>query len=134
MVHANEYFNDKVKPQLGPKCEYNGPITDAEKSEFLGNAMALLFPIRWREPFGIVMAESLACGTPVIGTRIGSVPEIIRHGKTGFICDSVGDMIKAIHEIGSIERQTCRLEAEQRFSSSSMLFKVLTVYGELLYR
>jgi glycosyltransferase involved in cell wall biosynthesis len=129
---AIDFFNRKVKPYLRQNCEWIGAINDTQKSEFLGGALATLFPIRWSEPFGIVMAESLACGTPVIATPMGSVPEVIKHGKTGFICDSVEEMVQAVHNIQQIDRAACRLEAENRFSADAFLNQVLELYRELL--
>lgn len=129
---ATEFFDKKVKPYLGNHCEWIGAINDEQKSEFLGGAVATLFPIRWQEPFGIVMPESLACGTPVIATRMGSVPEVIKDGKTGFICDSVAEMVQAVHNVEEIDRANCRAEAEKRFSADTFMNQVLELYEELL--
>ena len=89
-------------------------------------------PILWDEPFGIVMAEALACGTPVIGLRRGSVPEIVRHGITGFICDSVGEMVEAVGSLSSIDRHNCRLDAETRFGDRVIVDAYERLYESLV--
>jgi glycosyltransferase involved in cell wall biosynthesis len=113
---GREFFEQTIKPQLGSHIEWLGPVDDMAKQRLLGNASALLFPIRWPEPFGIVMAESLACGTPILATRCASTPEVIDHGVTGFLCDSEGDMVAAVKQLPTIDRSTCRRVAEERFS------------------
>lgn len=129
---AKEYFEREVRPHLGLTCEYIGPVDDAAKATLLGGATALLFPIQWREPFGIVMAEALACGCPVIGWRNGSVPEVVKHGETGFIVDSVEQMADAIRNIGTIDRAACRRDAEERFSPTALVDGYLRVFDRLL--
>lgn len=124
---AQVYYADRVKPELDQQIEYIGPVDDAAKGQLLGGAAALLFPIQWREPFGIVMAEALACGCPVIAWRNGSVPEIVRHGETGYIVDSVDDMAAAIRRIGEIDRAACRRDAEERFSPQVLVDGYLSV-------
>ncbi|HSN66266.1 MAG TPA: glycosyltransferase, partial [Fusibacter sp.] len=119
------FFETAIKPKLGYGCEWIGPVDDRQKNELLGHALALLFPIRWNEPFGIVMIESLACGTPVIATHCASTPEIIDHGKTGFLCDSVNDMIKAAKNLHTINRLNCRIAVETSFSADTMIEKYL---------
>ncbi|NTW83665.1 MAG: glycosyltransferase family 4 protein, partial [Chlorobiaceae bacterium] len=105
-------------------------VDDRRKVELLKNAKALLNTIDWPEPFGLVMIEALACGTPVIVRGCGSAPEVITHGKTGFICDSRMDFIEAIRNIGRISRKACRDEFERRFSLEEMVDN----YEELYYR
>ena len=124
------YFEHEVEPFLdGDHVTYTGPVSDGEKNRLLGGAAALLMPVLWDEPFGIVMAEALACGTPVIGLRRGSVPEVVQHEVNGFVCDSVDEMVSAIGRIPTIDRRICRLSMETQFSN----YSVVTAY-EQLYR
>ena len=116
-----EYYEAEIKPMMDhPLVEYIGEIGEHEKEEFLGEAAALLFPIDWPEPFGLAMIEALTCGTPVIAFRRGSVPEVIDHGVTGFIVDTVEEMVQAISQVRRLDRQTCRSVAVERFSSHRM--------------
>lgn len=125
----HEYF-EQIKPMFDhPLVEYIGEITESEKGEFLGNAMALLFPIDWMEPFGLVLIESLACGTPVVAYSKGSVPELLQHGVDGFIVDNQEDAIKAVENIGLIDRQECRKTFEDRFTAARMATDYLRVYS-----
>ena len=103
-----------------PLVEYIGEIGDGEKQEFLGNAKVLLFPIDWPEPFGLVMIEAMACGTPVIALRRGAVPEIVEHGRTGFVVGDLDEAIAATERIGEISRQRCRELFEERFTAARM--------------
>lgn len=124
-----EYFESEILPLLSdPGVEFIGEIGDHEKGEFLGNARALLFPINWPEPFGLVMMESLACGTPVVAFRCGSVPEVIDHGVTGFIVTSIDEAVEAIERIGELSRQKCRQVFEERFSAERMARDYLAIY------
>lgn len=124
-----DYFIKEVLPHCdGEMIKYIGAIDDIAKNELLGSAAALLFPIEWDEPFGIVMVEAFACGTPVIAFGRGAAPEVIRHKVTGFICNSIDDMVEAIRNIPLIERANCRREAEEHFSD-----KVITEKYEQLY-
>jgi glycosyltransferase involved in cell wall biosynthesis len=116
-----EYWEATIKPLLGSDVEMIGELGGARKAAFLRDAAALLFPVRWPEPFGLVMVEALACGTPVLALRYGSVPEVIRDGVTGFVRDSEEGLIRAVELLASIDRASCRAEAEQRFSSSAMV-------------
>jgi glycosyltransferase involved in cell wall biosynthesis len=127
------YFEHTVAPLLkDPLVEYIGEIGDSEKNEFLGNAYALLFPINWPEPFGLVMIEAMACGTPVIAYRHGSIPEVIEDGVTGFIVDGPKDAIRAAERISMLSRKRCRRVFEQRFSASRMAADYLAVYQRLI--
>jgi glycosyltransferase involved in cell wall biosynthesis len=127
------YFEDRIAPLLkGPLVEYVGEIADGEKDEFLGNAYALLFPIDWPEPFGLVMIEAMACGTPVIAYRHGAIPEVIEDGVTGFIVDGLEDAIRAAERISTLSRKHCRRVFEQRFSASRMAEDYLTIYQRLI--
>lgn len=126
----SKYFETRIKPHLhGNRIRYVGPVDDVKKNDLIGQSAALLMPVLWEEPFGIVMAESLACGTPVIGFNRGSVPEIIDDGRTGFVCDTAAEMARAVENLSSIRRLECRIDAETRFSDSV----VVNAY-EALYR
>lgn len=123
------YFDEHVKPHLSDKILYLGMIDKAQLAKYYQKAAALLVPIHWEEPFGLTMAEAMSCGTPVIAFRRGSVPEIIRDGKTGFIVDNTADMIDAIENIGKIKRQDCRKHVEQNFTIERMVSN----YEKVLY-
>jgi glycosyltransferase involved in cell wall biosynthesis len=128
-----QYFEEVVRPLLDdPRVEFVGEIGGEERNRFLGEAVALLFPIDWPEPFGLVMIEALACGTPVLAMRRGSVPEIIVHGRTGFIVDSEDDLVEAVRHVHRIDRAACRREMERRFSDSRMAVAYERVYASLL--
>jgi glycosyltransferase involved in cell wall biosynthesis len=130
-----EYFDDVIAPLLhDPLVEYVGEIGEGEKNEFLGNAYALLFPIAWPEPFGLVMIEAMACGTPVIAYRQGSVPEVMEEGVTGFIVHSLEDAVRAAERIPSLSRQRCRQLFEGRFSASRMARDYLAIYQRVVDR
>jgi len=128
-----EYFRNDIKPLLDhPLIEYIGEINETEKNDFLGNAYALLFPINWPEPFGLVMIEAMACGTPVIAFRRGSVPEVMHHGETGFIVNNVNEAIEAVEKIPTISRHCCRYIFETRFSTQHMAEDYLKAYNNLI--
>lgn len=128
-----EYFTQAIEPLLdGPYVEMVGEIGDAEKGEFLGNAKALLFPIDWPEPFGLVMIESLACGTPVIAFEHGSVPEVLRHGHTAFVVHDMPAAIAAAKSISQIDRRECRRDFEARFSVQAMAHSYEEAYARIL--
>ena len=118
---GREYFETRVRPQLGDGIEWVGAVDDAAKVAFLQNAAALLVPIQWDEPFGLVVAEALACGTPVIAMLRGSMPELIRHGVTAFLCRSTDEMMDAVGRLGAIDRRACREDCEARFSADRMV-------------
>jgi glycosyltransferase involved in cell wall biosynthesis len=117
-----EYFEQEIKPHLGDRCEWVGPYDDAMKAKLVSGARALLFPINWPEPCALVVLESLAAGTPVIATRCASTPEIVDHGRTGFLCDNVDDIVASMARIDTIDRRVCREDAVRRFS--------IPAYGE----
>jgi glycosyltransferase involved in cell wall biosynthesis len=128
-----QYFHTEIEPLLSdPLIEYLGEITDAEKHEFLGHAMALVCPYDWPEPFGLVLIEALACGTPVLAYRRGSIPEIIEDRATGFVCEGLDEMTAAIQRIPEIDRRRCRWTFEQRFSVERMAQDYLQVYEQAL--
>ncbi len=127
-----KYFEEKIEPLLAqPHVEYIGEIGEHEKSEFLGNAAGLLFPIAWREPFGLVMIEAMACGTPVIAFRNGSVPEVLENGLTGYIADSELAAAKAAAQIGTLDRKRIRAEFERRFTAHRMAGNYVEQYQKL---
>lgn len=126
------YFHQQIQPHIdNQQVQYLGPVNDRQKNDLLGSAAALLMPILWDEPFGIVMAEALACGTPVIGLRRGSVPEVIRDGVTGFVCDDVETMAKTVARLSVLDRQDCRVDAERRFSQRALVDAYETLYAEV---
>jgi glycosyltransferase involved in cell wall biosynthesis len=134
-VVDRDYFEAVIKPLLAPpEVEYIGEISDAEKSDFLGNALALLFTIDWPEPFGLAMIEALACGTPVIARPCGSVPEVIRPGVGGFIADRVAELVAAVGEASRLSRERCRREFEERFTVDIMVDRYEEVYQRLIAR
>jgi len=127
-----EYFETQIAPLLDhPLVEYVGEISDAEKRDFLGDAAAVLCTYDWPEPFGIVLIEALACGTPVLAYRRGSIPEIIEDGVTGFICDSLSDMVAAIDRLPQIQRRRCRDSFEARFTVQRMAEDYLALYERM---
>ena len=103
-----QYFDECVRPLLGGNVEYLGELNAEEKYQLLGGAFALLNPIQWPEPFGLVMIEALACGTPVIATGCGSAPEIIADGDTGFVRTELSALAEALHRVGELDRNRCR--------------------------
>src|SRR5439155_11247220 len=123
----------KIKPLLAnPNVEYIGEITERQKAEFLGNAYAQLFLIDWPEPFGLTMIEAMACGTPTIAFNCGSVPEVISHGVTGLIVDSVLEAVRAVEEASTLDRTVCRQEFERRFTAPSVDREYLNLYRSIL--
>jgi glycosyltransferase involved in cell wall biosynthesis len=133
MERDRDYFEHVVRPLLSePGVELIGEVGGAQKDDFLRNAAALLFPIRWPEPFGLVMPEALACGTPVLALREGSVPEVIEDGVTGFIRHFEDELVQAVERILELDRARCRSEAERRFSPASMADGYEQIYAHLL--
>jgi glycosyltransferase involved in cell wall biosynthesis len=126
------YFDAEIRPHLnGQYVQYIGPVDDSVKNQLLGEAAALLMPVLWEEPFGIVMAEALACGTPVIGLNRGAVPEVVEDGVNGYVCDSVQEMVEAVGRLGSIDRQGCRIVMEKRFSDRTIVTDYLRIYKQV---
>ena len=127
-----EYFDKVIEPLLDhPLVDYIGEIGDDRKQAFLGNAQALLFPIDWPEPFGIVMIEAMACGTPVVAYRSGSVPEVMEQGRTGFVVRELDDAIEAVRRLRYLSRARCREVFEARFTAQRMAHDYLDVYARL---
>ncbi len=128
-----EFFEREVKPFLdGERIVYLGEISEEEKVELVGGARGFLFPIQWEEPFGLVMAESLACGTPVITTNWGAAPEIIEDGKTGFVVHDLDEFPRAMEALDQIDPAVCRSEAERRFSPHAMALRYATLFQQVL--
>jgi glycosyltransferase involved in cell wall biosynthesis len=129
------FFKERIEPFLdGQNVEFVGEVSDHNKSAFLGGAKALLFPIDWPEPFGLVMIEAMACGTPVIALPRGSVPEIVTDGETGFIVENEEDAVDAITRIGELDRRYVRAAFERRFSARQMAQQYLQCYSDLISR
>lgn len=130
-----EYFQEVITPLLeDPLVEFMGEIGEPEKQDFLGNALALLFPIDWPEPFGLVMIEAMACGTPVIAYGNGAAPEVVDQGVTGYIVHNQDEAEKAVHRLENLDRRLCRATFERRFSVTRMAEEYMTVYRKLLER
>ena len=128
-----DYFTSTIEPLLShPLVEYIGEIGESEKSDFLGHARALLFPIDWPEPFGLVMIESIACGTPVVAFRGGSVEEIIDHGVTGFVVEDLDQAITATRQVDALDRRICRQQFDERFTATRMADDYVQVYTQLV--
>ena len=127
------YFEEEIKLLLEhPLVEYVGPVDDEKKRFYLQRAKALLFPIKWEEPFGIVLAEAMACGTPVIGFDRGSVPEVVQEGKNGFIVENVDEMALAVNKVKTLDNQQIRRDAEMRFSPKNITNKYLELIRDFL--
>jgi glycosyltransferase involved in cell wall biosynthesis len=123
------YFDNEIKPHIdGVNVEFVGEVNDVQKNELLGKSLAFLMPIEWNEPFGIVMIEAMACGTPVIAFPYGSVPEVVEEGITGFVVKDKEEMIKAVGEINKIDRSLCRQTAEKRFDVSVIAKQYLSLF------
>jgi glycosyltransferase involved in cell wall biosynthesis len=130
-----DYWNGWIKPELGQNgVDYVGPVDDRAKNELLGSAAALVVPIQWDEPFGIVFAEALACGTPVITCRRGAAPEIVRDGIDGFLIQNADDGSRAVEKLGVIDRHRCRERAEQAFSVAVVVPQYEALYGAMVQR
>ena len=128
-----EYFNTYINPHLNKKIKYVGELTEGQLSDFYGSAKACLYPIEWEEPFGLVVAESMACGTPVIAYRRGSMSELIEDGKTGFVIDSKIDLlVDAMKKIDQISRTLVRQQVEKKFSKERMVEDYEKAYYEIL--
>jgi glycosyltransferase involved in cell wall biosynthesis len=128
-----EFFEQEIAPQIdGQQIQYLGEINHAEKAELLGNATITLFPITWQEPFGLVMIESMATGTPVIGINLGSVPEVIAQGVSGFVCQTYDEMAAMIPAALELNRQTCREYVENKFSVAQMVDGYEKVFKKII--
>ena len=128
------YFETKIKPHLGKNIEYLGMLDYYQLAKLYGKAKAVLYPLRWQEPFGLVLIESMACGTPVIGFKKGSLPEIIKDKKTGFIVKDVNEMVRAVKKIDQIDRRECRKWVEENFSKEKMVERYEKIFLNLVKR
>ncbi|MEH1888356.1 MAG: glycosyltransferase family 4 protein [Nostoc sp.] len=128
-----EYFEKEIKPHIdGKQIEYLGEANHIQKNALMGGAVATLFPITWREPFGLVMVESMASGTPVIAIKLGSTEEVISHGKTGFLCNNIQECISAIDQVTELDRYACRQHVENIFSVKHMTDGYEAVYQQVI--
>jgi len=125
-----QYFKTEIEPHIdGEQIQYVGAVGDMEKNNYLGQAKALLFPIEWNEPFGMVMIEAMACGTPVIAFNRGSVSEVINEGISGFIVNNIDEMANAVNKIFAIDRTQCRNIARERFNVTTIAHKYLNLFN-----
>lgn len=127
-----EYFKKEIKPHLSSKIKFLGELSQKQLSKFYGNAKALLYPIEWEEPFGLVMVESMACGTPVIVSNRGSAKEVVKHGKTGFVTNNTKELLVAMKEVEKISRLACRKWVEKKFTVEKMVENYERVYYQIL--
>ena len=131
--HEAVYWKEQIAPWIGRDgIEYVGPVDDVQKNELLGQASAMVVPIQWNEPFGIVFAESLACGTPVIACPRGALPEIVRPGIDGFLINSIEEGCAAVAKVGALSRAACRQRAESHFSARAVVARYIELYERLL--
>jgi glycosyltransferase involved in cell wall biosynthesis len=131
--NEQDYFDREIKHLLeDPLIEFVGEIGEDEKQEFLGKAAALLFPIDWPEPFGLVLIEAMACGTPVIAYPFGSVPELIEDGQIGFLVKDIAEAVAAVHRIAEIDRRTCRQVFERHFTATRMAAEYVELYRQVI--
>lgn len=135
IIQDEEYYNRWVKPHIdGEKVVYVGSAGPEKRNELLGGAYALLHPINFAEPFGLSVVEAMACGTPVVAFNRGSMPELIRHGVTGFLCRDMEEAVVALHHVPQIDRRACRQWVEQRFTAQRMVTDYIRVYREIFLR
>jgi glycosyltransferase involved in cell wall biosynthesis len=128
-----DFFAHRVRPLIdGRRVHYVGPVNHAEKNELLRHAAALLFPVRWPEPFGIVMIEAMACGTPVVACALGAVPEVIEPGRTGYFADTIDELVALVPNALALDRRVVRRAAEERFSHTRMAGEYLDAYRMVL--
>lgn len=128
-----DYYESRIKPVIdGQLVEYIGEICEADKKDFLGNALALIFPIDWEEPFGLVMIEAMSCGTPIIAFSRGSVPEVIRDGISGFMVHDIEGAVRALAKIGTLNRRLCRDYFEEKFTASRMATDYVAAYKRII--
>jgi glycosyltransferase involved in cell wall biosynthesis len=128
------YFAEQIMPLLTDEVDVAGEVTGDAKLALLGAAKALLNPIQWAEPFGLVMIEAMACGTPVIACPNGAAPEIVDTGSTGFLCSDPAELVAAIHRVDQLNRDACRAAAIQRFSTTRMTADHVALYEEMVTR
>jgi len=126
------YFSEYIEPYLSDRIRWIGEVNESERNELMAKALCFLHPVTWREPFGLTLIESMACGTPVVAFNRGSIPEIVKNGETGFVADDVETMIEAVMDIRSINRKRCRAYALENFSASRMTDDYEAVYRKVL--
>jgi glycosyltransferase involved in cell wall biosynthesis len=126
------YWAEQVEPLLGDDVEVHGECDQGQKADLLARAAALVFPIQWPEPFGLVMTEAMACGTPVVAWRNGSVPEVVDDGVTGFVVDSMDELVRAIGRVGELDPRAARARVEERFSAAAMVTGYERAYERVL--
>jgi glycosyltransferase involved in cell wall biosynthesis len=134
VVHDRTYFHERVEPELGPQVSYVGSVGPEERDGLLGGAVALLHLISFAEPFGLSVIEALATGTPVIAFPLGSLPELVVDGRTGFLVPDVDAAVAAVGQLGELRRSDCRAEAEQRFSAERMVADYETLFADVVMR
>jgi len=134
LIQDENYFKEKIEPQLSPDVVYIGNAEPAERNKLLRNAYALLHPINFNEPFGMSVAEAMLCGTPVIAFNRGSMPELVKHEKTGFLVNNINEAVEAVNEVKSIIRQDCRDWSESQFSCDKMVDDYLGLYKRVLFK
>jgi glycosyltransferase involved in cell wall biosynthesis len=128
-----DYYESKIAPLLDhPLVDFIGEVGEKEKEELLGNALGLLYPIDWPEPFGLAMIEAMACGTPVVAYNCGSVPEVVDEGLTGFVVNSHREAVAAVKKLSQLDRKICRSVFEKRFSAERMVDDYLTIYESMI--
>jgi len=127
-AHEQQHWEHAVAPRLGSDVTVLDDLAHDAVLGVVAAARAMVFPIQWDEPFGLVMAEALACGTPVITRPLGAAPEIVRHGETGFLCDGVDEMVRAVREAAQISPAACRARVAQRYSAEAMIDGYEDVY------
>jgi glycosyltransferase involved in cell wall biosynthesis len=127
-----DYFEKEVKPYLNERIVYVGPVNDQQKNTLLRQAAAFLMPVQWNEPFGIVMAEAMACGTPVLGFPYGSIPEVVENNVNGFVCKDIEEMILRVGDMAAIDRHKVRQVAEARFSDNKIVMDYLALYKKMI--
>ena len=132
IIQDENYFNEKIKPQLNLQIEYIGPVGPERRNDLLGKAFALLHPINFNEPFGMSVAEAMLCGTPVIAFNKGAMPELIKHEQTGFLVDNVDEAVEAIGWLKNIKRLNCYNWAVSQFSSDKVVSDYLKLYEQIL--
>ena len=132
-IEYQSYFDEQVKPYIdGSQITYIGAVDDNQKNKLLGSAAAFLMPVLWDEPFGIVMAEAMACGTPVLGLRRGAVPEVIAHGVTGYVGDTTDELVAAVGQLNKLARSACRERTERLYSDRTIIDAYLAVYQKMI--
>jgi len=129
--HQN-WFDAAIAPHLGDRIRYVGPVDDQQKAQLLGQARALLMPILWEEPFGIVMAEAMACGTPVLGFSRGAVPEVVEHGVSGYVVEDLDGLVVAVDRLGELKRSEVRQRVERHYSERAIADGYIDVYSRML--